>query len=536
MNLKLNKNIYIISILVVALSLTQTIFAWSWALTPMRYQKLNTFQRAQYDKAKKLFEQKQYLAASSEFEKMKIQFPDSPLLPYFIFMNGYCQHQEKNRHKAIKIYNKVLDYFGDSIEDASSALYYLGVAHFDNGDEKEGMLAMKEMAEDEDYQKHPLAAGALRLLATNYWENKEEKTAIKYLKQVVKQFSKTNQSESDKAREKITRWYIQNRNYSELSSWMKENKIVSPNTRHKRGRRKVKSTESKSASYVWNRAYYGFIPEKYSRINPWDYTKFNQKQKEEDMKDFWNYFKKQKNKFEKDGDEALWDYYSKSVSFLSQRYENSKELKTVITNAVAYVKKMTDNDKKNKNFGFLADKLSYGGKFEQAKYLINFITDDTLVLWKQYYLLGSGQDKWKEATEKLEEIEKTGDGGNQTKAKKTRASVYQTQLHWYEKAIKLYLDIAEPPKTLWSIQYCYYKMGDIKKTIGVLNELEASFPKESSKAAWQKAEYYQKGKQTKSAIKEARRIMKLYPKSPASSKAHQLLEDYGIATGGGLIE
>jgi len=34
----------------------------------------------------------------------------------------------------------------------------------------------------------------------------------------------------------------------------------------------------------------------------------------------------------------------------------------------------------------------------------------------------------------------------------------------------------------------------------------------------------------------ARTIMKAYPKSPESSRAHQLLERYKIATGGGLID
>ena len=67
----------------------------------------------------------------------------------------------------------MLDYFGDRIDEAAAALYHLGLAHLENGDVREGMKAMREMADDEDYQKHPLAAGAIRRLADNHWQNKD---------------------------------------------------------------------------------------------------------------------------------------------------------------------------------------------------------------------------------------------------------------------------------------------------------------------------------------------------------------------------
>ena len=38
------------------------------------------------------------------------------------------------------------------------------------------------------------------------------------------------------------------------------------------------------------------------------------------------------------------------------------------------------------------------------------------------------------------------------------------------------------------------------------------------------------------AVKEGRYIMKKYPKSIQSSYAHQLLEKYGIETGGGVVD
>jgi hypothetical protein len=69
-----------------------------------------------------------------------------------------------------------------------------------------------------------------------------------------------------------------------------------------------------------------------------------------------------------------------------------------------------------------------------------------------------------------------------------------------------------------------------------LAEIENAFPNEAAEAAWYKAYYYKQASDNKMAVSEARRILKQYPKSPASSKAHQLLEEYGITTGGGLAE
>ena len=107
---------------------------WSWELPTDRYRRLNAFERAQYDKAASLLKNASYKAAASEFDKFRIQFGDSAFIPYVLFMKGYSLHRDKKRHSAIAIYNEVLDYFPDQIEDASAALYYLGIAHIENGD------------------------------------------------------------------------------------------------------------------------------------------------------------------------------------------------------------------------------------------------------------------------------------------------------------------------------------------------------------------------------------------------------------------
>ena len=86
---------------------------WNWQLSTDRYKQLNVFERAQYDRAAKLLEGDNCAAAATEFEKFKVQFPESSALPGILVLRGYCLHLGKFRNKAIKAYAEVLDYFAD---------------------------------------------------------------------------------------------------------------------------------------------------------------------------------------------------------------------------------------------------------------------------------------------------------------------------------------------------------------------------------------------------------------------------------------
>ena len=81
--------------LVACVVATQAFAAWEWELSAKRYMGMNAFERAQYTKAKKQCEAKQYRAAAAEFEKFKVQFPDSEALSYVLFMRGYSLHRAK---------------------------------------------------------------------------------------------------------------------------------------------------------------------------------------------------------------------------------------------------------------------------------------------------------------------------------------------------------------------------------------------------------------------------------------------------------
>jgi hypothetical protein len=153
----------------------------------------------------------------------------------------------------------------------------------------------------------------------------------------------------------------------------------------------------------------------------------------------------------------------------------------------------------------------------------------------------SHERKWKEFPDVLDAFEKNTPNtteGIETKnwIRKTRASVYHHHLRRYEEAIKIYHAINSPPGTLWNIQDCYGRLRKWKDQLQTLTELETSFPSEAPRAAQHIAMVFKKQKMDKQAIAKCRSIMKVYRAHDVSSWAHQELEKYGKATGGGLID
>lgn len=151
------------------------------------------------------------------------------------------------------------------------------------------------------------------------------------------------------------------------------------------------------------------------------------------------------------------------------------------------------------------------------------------------------QKKWKDYVPVLDEFEKNTPStteGIETKnwIRKRRASVYHHKVRRFADAIKLYYEINTPPGTLWSIQDCYGRLSKWKQQLQVLGEIETSFPPEAPRAAQAIVKVFQRQKMDKEAIAKCRTIMKVHKEHGVSSWAHQELEKYGKASGGGVLD
>ena len=495
---------------------------WNWELSAERYKKMAVFERAQYDKAAGLLRDKSYKAAATEFEKLKEQFPDSPNTSRIVLLRAYSLHMAKTRIAAVKLYNEILDYFADVVDDAAPAIYLMGKAHLENGDTAKGLRTLKDMVDNEKYQKHPLAAGALRMVADAYWKRGEYENAVNYWKQAVRDFSRSNAQEAAISREDVTAWYFFARDYAGYDSWRLDEKTQNdPKVRC--------AVAAHIVSVAWNIA-----------TGQGNYTYPMKKERDakehaaklpDDLKACWAYFKTTKPVFEKNND--LWGYYSTGVNFLGGCVRDKKDLEDMVAEVVAFVKAIPDKAAADGKWSWLIDRACEWGDYTRANYFLPYLSDKFASAWKGYEILAH-QKKWKEALSHLELIEGMGNEPLRARAMETRAAIYKDCTGEYEKAIKLYTDINKPPGTLWAIQECHYRLNRLEQALTQLTEIENMFPNEAPEAAWTKATYFDRAKRQKECIAQARRILKLYPKSPASSRAHQLLEKYGIATGGGV--
>ncbi len=479
-----------------------------------KYAKLNTFERAQYKKAIDLANSRQYRAAANEFEKFKVQFTDSPILPEILFLKGYSLQMQKDRNTAIKVYNEVLDYFGEEIDPASKALFFIGLANFQNGNTKQGLEAMAEMAEDEDYSQHPLAAGALDYLANNSWKNNKKKQAVEYWKKIVQNFSKSNSRVADSARDSIINYYVVEKDYTGLDSWG-----ISPDSSNK--------GKLWFINKVYKNVYLGFI---YNR-GVYEYKIFKKGKHKEVKEAFINYYTSKRKFYEQEDD--MWTYYYQLLNFLSRVYEDNDLMAKTINDIITLVGKMQDKDAADSRYIAIITRLRDDKKYTQAEILIDKINNHVLAEWQRQVIL-ERQHKWEEAIKKLDDIAGMEPKDAQ-KCSYRKGELYMHHLRQYDLAIKFFREADNPPHNLWQIAECQYRKTDLNEAIMTLSEIENSFPDSSSAAAWKKVEYYKGSGDIKMGIANARRIMKMYPKSSASSKAHQYLEGYGIDTGGGVL-
>ena len=478
------------------------------------YKRLNPFQRSAYDKTIRLAAEEQYKAASVQLEKIRLEFEtelDADLLAYVYYAQARCLHANKDRNQAIRVYTEVLDYFKDESWVAAQALYYRGIAHFDNGDQRQGLKDMKALVEDPAYQTESVAAGALRRLADNHYRNTEVPQAVKYWKQVWRDFEKSNPDEAAAARNKVIGVYIQELKFGEIQSWL----LPADKSNDPAARMGLANTVHDVA-----RGQFG------SR------GPANEPQRIKDMAAYFGWWKAQRPFYEQG--QQLWGWYYRALDFIHQRYGDPKERNALIDEMVAFIKSpAVAEDQRNERFIWVIDQTADHIK---ALVVADMIPDRLQGLYKKVEITGHRQGKWQESVVFLDQLIESKNDSWARRAKWQKAEIYRDRLGKHAEAIKLYEELNEPPRTLWEIQRAQRASGKISEAHATLTTLGAMFPDERPAAVFQRAEYHREDGQREEAVGLYRQILKAFPKSSQSSQAHQRLEEFGIATGGGVID
>jgi len=514
---------------------------WQWQLSRERYQRLNQFERAQYDKAADLYQKGQYEAAAAEFEKFCVQFEDTEPA-YMRLMRGLSLHGANNRNTAIKVYQDVIDYFGTNERDRDeviAATYWTGIAYLKSGDMLKGLRVMKKMVENPDFKEHVLTAGALRELGDNHYRNTEYEQAVKYWQQTIRDFRKLNDDEVRYANGNYVMYTVVTKGYKSYDNFYMS--IATDKEREE------DSLPVYRANYM--DAFYSQVYWLYHHHEAWRWRKVWPLDKDQtkhqallaaEQKAYYEYVRASKTAYE--GANRHWNYYNNCMQILCQTWGEKAEREKLTQEAVTWIKTIEDKDRQDQYYARLIEYLTGPRESQLARFVKSQMNNKLYAEYMEGGHILYSEGKHREGVAVLAGVEAAAKGRLADDALNRRAWMLKDVMGDYEEAVKAYTSMSNPPHNLWHIAECYQRWSNSDKSklrlaINQLAEIEASFPDWAARAAWHASHWCAYGGDEAGAIRHARRVMRQYPKSGEASSAHQYLESKGIKDiGGGVGE
>lgn len=172
------------------------------------FKKLDTFEATTLSKADKVYLAKDYRSAAVEYNSFVVANPRSPAVAYALVRKGRSQMFDNKRNEAIRTFKEVVDYFPDDVLYAAAALYYQGACHFENGVPKQAVIAWKKMVEDPGYMKQVLAGPALVGIANELHREEKYADAVKIYDQAAVDFRNLHPESARQAIERVSYIYI----------------------------------------------------------------------------------------------------------------------------------------------------------------------------------------------------------------------------------------------------------------------------------------------------------------------------------------
>lgn len=542
--------------------------------------RVDAFEMRRLTEADKSFKAKKYRLATAQYEAFSKEFPRSSATAYAVLRKGRSTQLDLKRSEAIKIYNDLMDYFPDQVAYAAPALYYIGECHLDNGNKEGALKAWKELADDEDYRKQPIAAYALNALAGRLLEQGEAGDAAKYYLQIAQDFRKLNSDAAWRAIGELVRIHIVVRpNVNALRDACTKLKgfFVRPGqyqVRHER----IDSEEE----YFWE-----FVREQVSR--------YGESTKETILtpatrKDFYGYWagvmegtRPEDDDFQKDAadfrlacggkreawvkrlDEQFaayqkpgdWDRIVKWISF----YRGDKKKMEEYYSMLIFPK--MKNDTIAELLVTVLHPAPEMGRSVYPKLHFNEMSDDAKVklawrIGREPELAADLFHRMKnENRARMEELrfwhKRAVEGPDRKAAERALPLAdlcvlvpeYAKEAYWCKgeclrllrkltEAIQAFQMSDDPPKHFYAIADCYVALGKIDEAVTQLREIEKFFVDERSRASLKIADVYEAAGKRDLAVAQLLGVLDKYPESRESSAAHRRLQALGYKTKGGI--
>ena len=516
---------------------------WDWHLPGSVYKELDFTQRAQVDRAYKLFQQAidaewrntkvtdlvpLYRNAAGEWRKVQVQGETEEglesLLAYAVFMQGYAKQQARDRNEAMKLYNEVLDIYPEQKFIAVPARYMLSRVKREIGDIKQADADLEEIVDDGGANGHVLYWKVISELAGIRWNSMKVEEAVDLWKKIVDAKGKMHETIWNGAHNSVTFAAFVEGNFADYEASLF---LGVPEDVKKRV-----PILSESARWVsgigrnWDNGVNGYFERKY----PGD--KNSGKRKEAVIKlrkGYLAWLATQGHVFQ--GYDDGWAYA------FAQLWANlGYEKPDAIQKRVAALEPLVKGAKPDQIDGrakTLANTMLDFNMNDAARTAAAMVKDQKGRLRFQYEV-ENRIGEWKQAHMYLSEYLKLApdDKG----AKYDMAWLYRHRLGEKEKAIKLYQEIDDPPRSLWCLAETFREAGKKNESYTTLTEIASVFPNDAPNAILRMADWKVQDGDKKMAIGLYRRILghPQWKQTGASSSAHQALERLGIATGGAM--
>ena len=561
-------------------------------LTPEEWAKLETFEAHSLAKADGFHGQRKWREAVAEYDSFVIEFPKSRAIAYSLVKKGLALEADDKRYKAIEAYTEVLDYFPNDVAFAAPALYYIGRCHNNNGEIQKALQHWAEMADDEDYSLHPLAAYAINSLAGNLMKQGRVADAVRYYTQVTVDFKSKNQAARRAAMPHVITFHIR----TQMSEPQLQKFYRDASTFHS-APHGVPEDLSEERAY-WDQVLGAaegrswFSEEDRAKGKHKPYFEYWAKQLDgkwlddddfqkriielwysgrEDRVAWHKRLDRQFAQYQKAGDYdritkwILWNRaFKQKVEHYYAMYNFEKMTNPQIIKVIhVFYTKVGDKKLARNLIGKLKfDKMSDGDIASFARSL--WSPDPAMVEGTCSNIRNIDYGKMEVLYFFHDRLEALSDGQSKRviplaiemtlvdkyaqEAWYIKARVHHQRAEW-DQAIASYEQADDPKRTVWLIVDCFMGWQKPKRAIGQLTEIENFFRKYSDwspRAALQMAHVYRGMGERKLHIAGLRRVLKQYPKSGQSSSAHVELEAMGerikakgedeqiVKTGGGV--
>jgi tetratricopeptide (TPR) repeat protein len=522
-------------------------YQWSWEMPANVYRSLEFTIRSTVDRANKVFasawednrhnrlnpqqQVSRFRAAAAEWKKVQIQAEtestDTAFLGYVAFMQAYSRHLARDRNEAVRLYQEMLDLYGDEPWIASAATYQMAQARISMGDVKAGRAILEEMIENEDFANEKCTAYALHQRGCWLWDEGKEEEAIEMWERVIGKFKETVYWTWNASRSELQRAYAVTMRFQDMERIIFLE--IAPDNQIARAKAILNCINWKI--YEMSRDHH--------RLRVYFVNKYTKPSKRRDMIVAFD------NAFEKwiAGVDSIiragnlgWEFKMTMFKLKVSR-ATAEQFAQITTEMVKELKAEKAVDVRTKNANAAIWTLCERGRYAEAQMVVPMIEGAASQAWVRYEI-DVRMNNWKSAAQNLNEaIGHAKDPAFIKRVKYVLAEVYRDRLRDYEKAIKLYVDLADPPRSLWELQAAYRSAGKKKECYAALSELMSIFPDYAARAVYRMAQYREADGEKKAAIALYKRLMKHpeWKKSHESSLAHQQLERLGVATGGAVV-